>query len=133
MGQVGEHEVVGDRRHLVQAGLAELALHVVLVSEAEAANEPDGYFHEELAECLHASGRADEAKPHFRRAYEELSKDNPGLVMLRISGYGQTGPNSHKPGFGTVAEGYAGYVHITGYPDRPPLLPGFVICQHFWK
>jgi tetratricopeptide (TPR) repeat protein len=46
-----------------------------IIDEAEAANEPDGYFHEELAECLHASGKIDEAKPHFRRAYEELSKD----------------------------------------------------------
>ena len=46
-----------------------------IINEAEAANQPDGYFHEELAECLYASGKTDEAKPHFRRAYEELSKE----------------------------------------------------------
>ena len=46
-----------------------------IIEEAQAAREPDGYFEEELAECLHAQGKADEAKPHFRRAYEELSKD----------------------------------------------------------
>lgn len=61
--------------------------------------------------------------------YEVLVADNPGLVMLRITGFGQRGPNSHKPGFGTLAEGYAGYAYITGYPDRPPLLPGFGLAD----
>ena len=50
---------------------------------------------------------------------------NPGLIVVRITGFGQTGPNSKRPGFGTIAEAYAGYVHISGEPDRPPLLPGF--------
>jgi crotonobetainyl-CoA:carnitine CoA-transferase CaiB-like acyl-CoA transferase len=54
---------------------------------------------------------------------------NPGLVMVRITGFGQTGPNRHRPGFGTLAEAYAGYVHITGYPDRPPLLPSFGLAD----
>jgi crotonobetainyl-CoA:carnitine CoA-transferase CaiB-like acyl-CoA transferase len=45
--------------------------------------------------------------------------------MLRITGFGQTGPYSHKPGFGTLAEAFAGAAHITGFPDRPPLLPAF--------
>jgi crotonobetainyl-CoA:carnitine CoA-transferase CaiB-like acyl-CoA transferase len=57
--------------------------------------------------------------------YDVLSKVNPGLVMLRITGFGQTGPYSHKPGFGTLAEAFAGAAHITGYPDRPALLPAF--------
>ncbi len=57
--------------------------------------------------------------------YDVLSAINPGLVMLRITGFGQTGPNRHRPGFGTLAEAFSGYAHITGYPDRPPLLPGF--------
>jgi crotonobetainyl-CoA:carnitine CoA-transferase CaiB-like acyl-CoA transferase len=61
--------------------------------------------------------------------YDVLSKINPGLIMLRLTGFGQTGPNSHKPGFGTLAEGYAGYAYITGYPDRPPLLPGFGLAD----
>ena len=61
--------------------------------------------------------------------YDVLSKINPGLIMLRITGFGQTGPNSHRPGFGTLAEGYSGYAYITGYPDRPPLLPGFGLAD----
>ena len=61
--------------------------------------------------------------------YEVLSEINPGLIMLRLTGFGQTGPNSHRPGFGTLAEGFAGYAYITGYPDRPPLLPGFGLAD----
>ena len=61
--------------------------------------------------------------------YEELSAINPGLIMVRLTGFGQTGPNSHRPGFGTLAEGYAGYAYVTGYPDRPPLLPGFGLAD----
>jgi len=61
--------------------------------------------------------------------YETLKSINPRLIMLRVTGFGQTGPNSHRPGFGTLAEGYAGYAYITGYPDRPPLLPGFGLAD----
>lgn len=61
--------------------------------------------------------------------YDTLSEINPGLIMVRITGFGQTGPNSHRPGFGTLAEGYAGYAYITGFPDRPPLLPGFGLAD----
>ena len=61
--------------------------------------------------------------------YETLSKINPGLIMVRITGFGQTGPYSHKPGFGTLAEGYAGFAAINGYQDRSPLLPGFGLAD----
>jgi crotonobetainyl-CoA:carnitine CoA-transferase CaiB-like acyl-CoA transferase len=61
--------------------------------------------------------------------YDVLSAINPGLVMTRVTGFGQTGPYAHKPGFGTLAEGFAGYAYITGYPDRPPLLPGFGLAD----
>ena len=61
--------------------------------------------------------------------YDVLSAINPGLIMLRVTGFGQTGPNSHRPGFGTLAEGYSGFAYITGYPDRPPLLPGFGLAD----
>jgi crotonobetainyl-CoA:carnitine CoA-transferase CaiB-like acyl-CoA transferase len=54
---------------------------------------------------------------------------NPGLIIVRVTGFGQTGPHRQRPGFGTLAEAYAGYVHITGYPDRPPLLPGFGLAD----
>ncbi len=52
--------------------------------------------------------------------YEELSKTNPGLVMVRISGYGQTGPYSQRPGYGAICEAVGGVRHMTGDPDRPP-------------
>ncbi len=61
--------------------------------------------------------------------YDVLSAINSGLIMLRMTGFGQTGPNSHRPGFGTLAEGYSGYAYVTGYPDRPPLLPGFGLAD----
>ena len=48
---------------------------------------------------------------------------NPGLVIVRISGWGQTGPFSHKPGFGTLVEGYSGFAAINGFGDREPVLP----------
>jgi formyl-CoA transferase len=52
--------------------------------------------------------------------YDVLSKENPGLVMVRLSGYGQTGPYRDRPGFGAIAESMGGLRHITGYPDLPP-------------
>ena len=54
---------------------------------------------------------------------------NPGLIVVRVTGFGQTGPHRLRPGFGTIAEAYAGYAHISGYPDRPPLLPGFGLAD----
>ena len=52
---------------------------------------------------------------------------NPRLVMVRTSGFGQTGPYSPRPGFGTVAESISGYAHINGQPDGPPTLPPFAL------
>ena len=54
---------------------------------------------------------------------EELQRVNPGLVMLRYSGFGQTGPYKDRPGFGTIAECMSGYIGMTGFPDSPPVLP----------
>ena len=51
--------------------------------------------------------------------YGDLSAINPGLIMVRISGFGQTGPYSHKPGYGVVCEAISGMRHLTGDPDRP--------------
>ncbi len=62
-------------------------------------------------------------------SYEVMRAINPGIVLVRITGFGQTGPYSRRPGFGTLAEGFAGYAHITGYPDRPPLLPAFGLAD----
>ncbi len=56
--------------------------------------------------------------------YEELAKINPGLVMLRVSGYGQTGPYRDRPGFGRIANAFGGISFLAGDPDRPPASPG---------
>jgi formyl-CoA transferase len=56
--------------------------------------------------------------------YERLSADNPGLIMVRLSGYGQTGPYRDRPGFGAIGEAMGGMRFVTGYPDRPPVRAG---------
>jgi crotonobetainyl-CoA:carnitine CoA-transferase CaiB-like acyl-CoA transferase len=55
--------------------------------------------------------------------YEDLRRINPRLIMARVSGWGQTGPCSHKPGFASVAEAVGGLRYLNGYPDRPPVRP----------
>jgi crotonobetainyl-CoA:carnitine CoA-transferase CaiB-like acyl-CoA transferase len=52
--------------------------------------------------------------------YDALRAANPRVVLVRISGYGQTGPHSEKPGFGAIGEAMGGLRYVTGYPDRPP-------------
>ncbi|MFO1295973.1 MAG: CoA transferase [Rubrivivax sp.] len=59
--------------------------------------------------------------------YETLAKTNPGLVMLRISGYGQTGPYRDLPGFGAIGEAMGGLRHLTGEPGRVPVRCGVSI------
>ncbi|RNJ22037.1 CaiB/BaiF CoA transferase family protein [Halosegnis longus] len=54
---------------------------------------------------------------------DDIHEVNEKAIMVRLSGYGQTGPKSQKPGFGTVAEGVSGWAHANGFPDREPLLP----------
>ena len=60
---------------------------------------------------------------------EVLQAINPRLIIIRITGFGQTGPYAKRPGFGTLAEAFAGFVHINGEPERPPLLPGFGLAD----
>jgi formyl-CoA transferase len=59
--------------------------------------------------------------------WEQLSTINPRLIMLRISGYGQTGPYRDLPGFGVIGEAMGGLRYVTGYPDRPPVRVGVSI------
>jgi len=59
--------------------------------------------------------------------YDALAERNPGLVMLRISGYGQTGPYRDRPGFGVVAEAMGGLRHLSGEPGRIPVRVGVSI------
>jgi crotonobetainyl-CoA:carnitine CoA-transferase CaiB-like acyl-CoA transferase len=56
--------------------------------------------------------------------YEAMRAINPDLILVRISGYGQTGPYRDRPGFGGIAEAMGGLRYLTGYPDRPPTRVG---------
>ena len=59
--------------------------------------------------------------------WDSLKEINPGLVMVRLSGFGQTGPYKDQPGFGAVGESMGGLRYITGFPDRPPVRTGISI------
>ncbi len=59
--------------------------------------------------------------------YERLAAENPGLVMLRLSGFGQSGPYRDQAGFGAIAESMGGLRYVTGFPDRPPVRPNLSI------
>ena len=59
--------------------------------------------------------------------WEALSKLNPGLVMVRLSGFGQTGPMATQPGFGAIGESMGGLRYVTGFADRPPVKTGISI------
>ncbi|MBK0419786.1 CoA transferase [Leucobacter sp. CSA1] len=62
-------------------------------------------------------------------APEILQGINPGLVIVRITGFGQTGPYSSRAGFGTLAESMSGFAHLTGPADAPPSLPAFGLAD----
>ncbi|MBI3041953.1 MAG: CoA transferase [Betaproteobacteria bacterium] len=59
--------------------------------------------------------------------WERLSEINPRLIMVRLSGFGQTGPYRDRPGFGAIGESMGGMRYVTGYPDRPPVRVGVSI------
>lgn len=67
----------------------------------------------------------------FGLDYKTLSAINPKLVMVHLSGYGQTGPYSDRPGLGTLAEAFSGWSHVTGEPNGPPTLPYYPIADAF--
>lgn len=60
---------------------------------------------------------------------DDLEQAGANLAMLRISGFGQTGPNRSLPGFGTVAEAMSGFAHMNGYPDGPPTFPSTTLAD----
>lgn len=88
---------------------------------------------QEIVRALAA--RADVVVENFRPGtlerwgigWEALHALNPGLVMVRLSGYGQTGPYKDRPGFGVVGEAMGGMRFVTGYPDQPPVRMGISI------
>lgn len=61
--------------------------------------------------------------------WAELSAVNPRLVLARVTGFGQFGPYSHRPGFGTLAEAMSGFAAMTGEPEGPPTLPPFGLAD----
>jgi crotonobetainyl-CoA:carnitine CoA-transferase CaiB-like acyl-CoA transferase len=61
--------------------------------------------------------------------YDDLRAVNPRLVVVLISGFGQTGPYRDRPGFGTLAEAMSGFAAMTGEPDGPPILPQFPLAD----
>lgn len=60
---------------------------------------------------------------------DQLHEANRGLVLLRLTGFGQTGPYAARPGFGTLAEAMSGFAHMTGEADGPPTLPAFGLAD----
>ncbi|MDX2003841.1 MAG: CoA transferase [Meiothermus sp.] len=61
--------------------------------------------------------------------WTDLQQLNPRAVMVRVTGFGQTGPRSSQPGFGTLAEAFSGFAYVTGQPDGPPTLPPFGLAD----
>jgi formyl-CoA transferase/succinyl-CoA--D-citramalate CoA-transferase len=64
-------------------------------------------------------------------SYRELARTNPGLILTHVSGFGQTGPLSPRPGFGSVGEAMGGIRHLTGWPDRPSTRAGIALGDAF--
>ena len=62
---------------------------------------------------------------------EVLHARNPKLVVVRVSGWGQSGPFRDKPGFGSLIEAFSGFAAMNGYADRPPVLPAFAMADAF--
>ncbi|MDB5914425.1 MAG: CoA transferase [Ramlibacter sp.] len=60
---------------------------------------------------------------------EQLHAVNPKLVIVRISGWGQTGPYAERPGFGTLVEAFSGFAERNGFPDKPPALPNLGLAD----
>ncbi|WP_308159650.1 CoA transferase [Micromonospora sp. C81] len=61
--------------------------------------------------------------------YDVLSADNPRLILLRVTGFGQSGPYAARPAFGTLVESMSGFAHLTGDPNGPPTLPAFGLAD----
>lgn len=86
---------------------------------------------------LRLAGTADVVIENFRPGtlerwgldYATLSAKNPGLILARVTGFGQIGPYRRRPGFGTLAEAMSGFAASTGEPDGPPTLPPFGLAD----
>lgn len=67
------------------------------------------------------------ALERWNLGWAALKAENPSLILVRISGYGQTGPYRARPGFAAIAEAFGGLRYVTGFPDRPPVRPNLSI------
>jgi crotonobetainyl-CoA:carnitine CoA-transferase CaiB-like acyl-CoA transferase len=94
--------------------------------------QPDGQdlFHQllEVSDVLIVGNRPS-ALARWTIDYDTVHARHPHVVMLHISGYGQGGPKSDRPGYGTLAEAMSGFAHLTGQPDGPPTLPPFMLAD----
>src|SRR5690606_834793 len=61
--------------------------------------------------------------------YETLKQHNPRIILASISGFGQTGPYAHKPGYDVLAQGMGGLMSVTGEENRPPVKAGFSLAD----
>ena len=75
-----------------------------------------------LSFLKHPSPKPKSLKP-VRHVRNRVKEKNPGIIYARISGYGQTGPFSEKPGYASVTEGYGGFRYINGEPGKAPVRP----------
>ena len=84
--------------------------------------------------CAHADVLIENFRPgtleRLAVGPDRLRERNPGLVVVRVSGYGQTGPYRGRAGFDRVALGFAGITYATGTPDGPPVRPGYMIADY---
>ncbi|MBW3602948.1 MAG: CoA transferase [Actinobacteria bacterium] len=86
---------------------------------------------------LRLVGTADVVVENFRPGtlerwgvgYDAMRERNPGVILARVTGFGQHGPYAGRPAFGTLAESMSGFAHITGQPDGPPTLPPFGLAD----
>lgn len=62
--------------------------------------------------------------------YDVLKEANPEIILMRVSGYGQTGPYAEKAGFGTPATAFSGFTYLHGFTDRPPISPSFSLVDY---
>src|SRR5690606_30969104 len=61
---------------------------------------------------------------------EQLAEANPSVIMLRVSGYGQTGPNRDRSGWDRIGQAFGGLINVTGETDRPPAHPGYMLGDY---
>jgi crotonobetainyl-CoA:carnitine CoA-transferase CaiB-like acyl-CoA transferase len=94
--------------------------------------QPEGQelFHQllDVSDVLIVGNRPS-ALERWNLTYEAVHARHPRLVMVHISGYGRGGPNSDRPGYGTLAEAMSGFAQVTGEPDGPPTLPPFMLAD----